>query len=525
MDTSVGASSVTGAEGPGSRPRRLAIQPAVFWPSAALTIGFVCAGAAFPAHTQRLFSAALGQIAERFGWFYVLAVALFLGFVGWLAQSRYGDIRLGADDSTPEFSTATWFAMLFSAGMGIGIVFFGVAEPIMHFERPPSAPPRTPEAASQSMAIAFFHWGPHAWAIYVSLGIALAYFSHRKGLPLAIRSALYPLLGERIHGPAGHVVDILAVLGTLFGLATSLGLGAVQINAGLWHVLGIEQSRSTQTLVIALITIAATLSLVSGVARGMRMLSELNMLLAGVLLLFVFVTGPTLFLLNAFADNVGNYLRGFIPRTFQTYPYADGDWHRSWTLFYWGWWISWAPFVGTFIARVSRGRTIRELVLFGLLAPSLVTFVWLTVFGNSALFLEMFGAGGIARSTMESVPTALYALLEQLPGTGISSALALVVVAIFFVTSSDSGSYVVDMLTSGGRSEPPTWQRVFWGTAEGAIAATLLYCGGLEGLRMAAICMGLPFCFVLVLVCLAFVRALREEVPVVLLARDRTECE
>jgi choline/glycine/proline betaine transport protein len=483
----------------------------VFSLSAAFAILFVTAGAVFPSRTRQLFAAALDQIAERFGWLYVLSVAFFLGFVLWLALSRHGDIRLGDDASKPEFGTGSWFAMLFSAGMGIGIVFFGVAEPIMHWESPPLGVPRTREAAKQAMDITFFHWGPHAWAIYASLGLALAYFAHRKGLPLAIRSTLYPLLGERIHGAPGHAVDLLAVLGTLFGLATSLGLGAAQINAGLQHVFGIEQSTSTQMLLIAMITLAATASLASGIDRGIRVLSQLNVVLAGALLLFVLAAGPTLFLLNSFADNLGNYLRSFVPRTFSTYPFTDGHWHRDWTLFYWGWWISWAPFVGTFIARVSRGRTIREFVLYVLFVPSLVTFAWLTVFGNSALFIEMFGGGGIARAVTESTPTALFALLEHLPWSGLTSTLAVVVIACFFITSSDSGSFVVDMLTSGGHADPPIWQRVFWGFAEGAIAAALLYAGGLEGLKTAAICMGLPFCVVLIVVCFALVKALRGE--------------
>jgi choline/glycine/proline betaine transport protein len=490
------------------------MSPVVFSLSALFAIVFVGASALFPTQSGHVFSVALEQISARFGWLYILSVAFFLAFALWIAQSRYGDIRLGSDDSKPELGTGSWFAMLFSAGMGIGIVFFGVAEPIMHFESPPLGAARTREAAKQAMGITFFHWGPHAWAIYASLGLALAYFAHRKGLPLAVRSALYPLLGERIHGAAGHAVDVLAVLGTLFGLATSLGLGAAQINAGLAHVFGVEQSVPTQMLLIALITAAATASLVSGVHRGMRVLSELNMLLAGLLLLFVFAAGPTLFLLNSFADNLGNYLRSFVPRTFSTYPFTDGRWHRDWTLFYWGWWISWAPFVGMFIARISRGRTIREFVLYVLFAPSLVTFVWLTVFGDSALFVEMLGDGGIARAVTESTPTAIYALLEQLPLAEVTSVLTVVVVTLFFVTSSDSGSFVVDMLTSGGHADPPVWQRVFWGVAEGAIAATLLQAGGLDGLKAAAICTGLPFCVVLIAVCLSLVKALRAEATI-----------
>jgi choline/glycine/proline betaine transport protein len=507
MATSPGASSTSDAERPRSAP---ALTP-VFFVAAVGALGFVAAAGASPGGVQQLFEAALAWIATRFGWFYTLSVAFFLGFVIWLALSRHGDVRLGPDDARPEFGTLSWFAMLFSAGMGIGIVFFGVAEPILHFEAPPIGDPRSHDAAQRAMNIALFHWGPHAWAIYATLGLALAYFGHRKGMPFSVRSALHPLLGERIHGAPGHVVDLLAVFGTLFGLATSLGLGATQIGAGFQEVFGVKQSPAGQIAIIAAVTLAATLSLVSGLRHGIRRLSELNLLLSATLLAFVFLAGPTLFLLDSFADNIGSYLRSFIPRTFGTYPLTDGTWHRRWTLFYWGWWISWAPFVGTFIARISRGRTVREFVLYVLLVPTVVTFVWFTVFGSSALHIELFGGGGIAAAVQEDTATSVYALLRHLPVASVTSVLTVVVVISFFVTSSDSGSFVVDMLTSGGHPNPPVWQRVFWALMEGAIAAALLLAGGLEGLRAAAIVTGLPFCVILLLVCFGLVRALGTE--------------
>jgi choline/glycine/proline betaine transport protein len=494
-----------------ARIPRLAVNPVVFFVSAGTILAFVVGAVIAPKRVQALFSAVLDFIATNFGWFYVLSVAAFLGFALWLIVSPFGRIRLGDDDSRPDFSNLAWFSMLFSAGMGIGIVFFGVAEPMMHFVAPPTGVGRTGEAAKLAMNITFFHWGPHAWAIYIVLGLSLAYFSFRKKLPLAVRSALYPILGERIHGSAGHLVDILAVFGTLFGLATSLGFGAMQINAGLHHLFGVALSTNVQVVIIAVVTLAATVSLVSGLDRGIRILSEINLALAGLLMVVVFALGPTLFLLDSFADNIGLYLKSFIPRTFRTDPIVGNDWQKSWTLFYWGWWISWAPFVGMFIARISRGRTIREFVLGVLLAPTLVTFLWLTVFGDTALWMELFGGGGVSAAVEDNVATAIYAVLERLPLSGITSFLAALVVVLFFVTSSESGSFVVDMLTSGGHHDPPIWQRVFWAFTEGAIAAALLLAGGLDGLRSAAICTGLPFAVVLLLVAVSLYKALRAD--------------
>jgi choline/glycine/proline betaine transport protein len=492
--------------------RRLAAHPVVFPVSAVAITAFVIGSIAAPRRAEAAFSRVLDAIATNFGWLYVLSVAAFLGFCLYLFVSPYGDIRLGDDDDEPEFSRGSWFAMLFSAGMGIGVVFFGVAEPIMHFTAPPVGAPGTREAAQRAMEITFFHWGPHAWAIYIVLGLALAYFSFRKKLPLAVRSALYPLIGDRIYGPIGNVVDTIAVFGTVFGLATSLGFGAMQINAGLDHLFGVSMSLNAQLVIIAVVTLAATTSLVTGLDKGIRILSEVNIGLAALLMVFVFVAGPTLFLLDSFADNLGRYLKSFVPRTFWRDSMGDSDWQKSWTLFYWGWWISWAPFVGTFIARISRGRTVREFVAGVLVVPTFVTFMWLTVFGDTALHMELFGQPGIAKAVSDSVPTAVFALLERLPFGNVASLVAAVVVALFFVTSSDSGSFVVDMLTSGGNPNPPIWQRVFWALTEGCVAAALLIAGGLKGLQSAAISTGLPFCVVLLFICLSLIRAFQGEI-------------
>jgi len=438
------------------------------------------------------------------------SVAVFLIFVIGLALSRYGQVKLGPDDAEPDYSYMTWFAMLFSAGMGIGLMFFGVAEPVIHFLEPPVGEGGTIEAARQSMTTTFFHWGIHAWAIYIVTGLALAYFSFRHGLPLTIRSALYPLLGERIHGPIGHTVDIFAVLGTMFGVATSLGLGVMQVNAGIDYLFDTGVSTGIQIALIAVITLLATGSVVAGLDKGIRRISELNLILALLLLLFVLFTGPTVFLMNALFQNIGDYVSSIADKTFQLYAYEPNPWISSWTLFYWGWWISWSPFVGMFIARVSRGRTIREFVIGVLLVPAGFTFLWLTVFGDTALHAALTDPGSsIVAMVQDNLPVALFALLDELPWSALMSLIATVLVITFFVTSSDSGSLVIDMLTSGGRNDTAVWQRVFWAVSEGLVAAVLLVAGGLTALQTAAIASALPFAIVMLFMCYGLLRGLQ----------------
>ncbi len=450
-------------------------------------------------------------IVGKFGWFYVFAVAVFIVFALGVAMSSMGSIRLGPDDSEPDFSTFSWFSMLFSAGMGIGIMFYGVAEPIMHYANPPVGPGETVGAARQAMELAFFHWGLHAWAIYAVMGLSLAYFGFRQGLPLTVRSALYPIIGDRIHGWMGHVVDIFAVLGTMFGVATSLGIGVMQVNAGLSYLFGIPQDTTVQVILITVITLMATTSVVSGINAGIRRLSEINLLLAVLLMLFVLVMGPTVFLLTATVQNTGAYLSDIVNKTFTLYAYQPNEWIGNWTLFYWGWWISWSPFVGMFIARVSRGRTIREFVIGVLLVPSAFTFLWFTVFGNTALELQMAGAADIVSAVNADVAVALFKFLENLPFASISMGLATILVVTFFVTSSDSGSLVIDIITSGGQEEPPVWQRIFWALTEGVVAALLLLAGGLVALQTAAITTGFPLGIILLLVSYGLFLALRRE--------------
>jgi choline/glycine/proline betaine transport protein len=395
-------------------------------------------------------------------------VALFLVFVVILAFSSAGAIKLGRDESTPEYSYGSWFAMLFSAGMGIGLMFFGVAEPLLHTIDPPVGDALTVEAARQAMRITFFHWGMHAWAIYSVVALALAYFAYRHGLPLAIRSALYPLIGERIHGPIGHAVDVFAVLGTLFGVATSLGLGVVQINAGLNELFGVPVAVGVQVILIVVITAIATLSVGLGLDAGIQRISVLNIVLAVVLVAFVLFAGPTVFLLQTLVQNTGMYLSNLVDMTFNLYAFEPTGWIGGWTLFYWAWWIAWSPFVGLFIARISRGRTIREFVLSVLLVPVGFTFVWMTVFGGTAIHMVLVqGITGLAEVVAIDEAVALFEFLRQLPLAGLTSVLATLLVVTFFVTSSDSGSLVVDMLTNGGHEASPTWQRVFWAVVEG----------------------------------------------------------
>ena len=484
----------------------------VFFISAGLIIAVCLYGALFSDHASLVFSDLQSWLLTNLGWLYMGSVAGFFMLVIYLAFSRFAHLRLGADDSEPEYSYGSWFAMLFSAGMGIGLMFFGVSEPMTHFLEPPVGEGGTIDAARNAMQVTFFHWGLHAWAIYIIIGLALAYFSFRHDLPLTLRSALYPVIGNKIYGKWGNAVDIFAILGTMFGVATSLGIGVMQVNAGLNYLFGLPVSIMVQVALIAAITCAATVSVVAGLDAGIRRLSELNLVLALLLMVFVLVAGPTVMLLSSLIQNIGMYLSGLVDMTFRIYAYEPNEWIGNWTLFYWAWWISWSPFVGMFIARISRGRTIREFILGVLLVPSGFTFLWLTIFGNSGLWLEMHEAGaGLATAVQTNMPTAIFVLLDQLPLTGITSALATMLIVTFFVTSSDSGSLVIDIISSGGAENPPVWQRIFWAVSEGAVAATLLVAGGLAALQTAAISSALPLIIVMFLVCYGLMKALHAE--------------
>jgi choline/glycine/proline betaine transport protein len=494
------------------------IRPTVFFPAAGIIIVFVLLGAVFADWFADVFASAQDFVNTTLGWFYILAVSIFLVFVIFLALSPYGRIRLGPDDARPDFSLFGWFSMMFSAGMGIGLLFFSVAEPISHFaiDAPPAttADLETAGAAREAMNVTFFHWGLHAWAIYIIVGLALCYFAYRKGLPLTVRSAFFPILGDRIRGPIGDAIDTLAIVGTLFGVATSLGLGVVQINAGLDYTAGVEPSRLIQLGLIAIITAVATISVILGLDKGIKRLSEGNLILSGGLVVFLLAVGPTVYILRAFVESTGYYLQNIVQTSMRTDMFTDPTWQGDWTLFYWGWWISWSPFVGMFIARVSRGRTVREFIGGVLLVPALLTFIFLTVFGQTALHMELFGDGGIVGATEESLDFALFAMLEELPFALITSIVAMIAIAGFFVTSSDSGSMVDDIHASGGNPSPQWPTRVFWAVAEGAVAGVLLMAGGetgVEAFQQASIMTGVPIAILLLIMCWTIFTALRAD--------------
>ena len=490
------------------------VNPYVFFASAGLVLLFVILGISIPHKMEVAFQAIQAFIIDQFGWFYILAVAIFLGFTLWLAFSRYSAIKLGPDDSEPDYSFSTWLAMLFSAGMGIGLMFFSVAEPMLHFIDPRTAEPRSIDAARRALNLSFFHYGLHAWAIYAVVGLSLGYMAHRQRLPLTIRSAFYPLIGDRINGFLGNAVDTFAIIGTLFGLATSLGFGAMQISAGLEHLGVFPATTTSQLILIAVVTALATLSVLSGLDRGIKRLSELNLGLGLLLMFFVFVLGPTAFLMSSFVQTIGLYLQNLIGTTFRTDAFIGTEWQSSWTMFYWGWWIAWSPFVGMFIARISRGRTIREFITGVLLMPTLLSFIWFSIFGNTALHIELFGPGGIAAAVEENVAVALFVLLEQLPWPTLTSVLSMIVIATFFVTSADSGALVIDIMSANGALDTPTKQRFFWSVIIGVIAGVLLVSGGLLAFQTAIIAMALPFCAIILLMCYSLLTGLRAEAGV-----------
>lgn len=494
---------------------RMKINPPVFYTSALLILLVVGFSALFP----ELANDKLGHLQENLftnaSWFYILAVALVLLSVTYLGLSRFGQIKLGPDHARPHFSYFAWFAMLFSAGMGIGLMFFGVAEPVMHYLMPPTGEAQTIEAAKEAMRLTFFHWGLHAWAIYAIVALILAFFSYRHGLPLTLRSALYPIIGDRIHGPIGHAVDIFAVMGTVFGVATSLGFGVLQVNAGLNHLFNVPINPTIQVILIVVITGLATISVVSGLEKGIRFLSELNLGLAVILLLLVITLGPTVLILKSFVENTGGYLSEIVSKTFNLYAYEpkSSDWLGGWTLLYWGWWLSWSPFVGMFIARISRGRTIREFVVGVLFVPAGFTLLWMTVFGNTAIHLiKDKGAEALANIVQQDVSLALFEFLNYFPFSSVLSFFAMLMVVVFFVTSADSGAMVVDTLASGGDSETPVWQRIFWAGLMGVSAITLLLAGGLTALQTVTIASALPFSMVLLASIYGLIKALRVDV-------------
>ncbi len=481
----------------------------VFSVSAILILGFIILGATFSETAGAIFSSTQDWLAGTFGWAMIILVNLLLVAVVYLAFGRFGDIRLGRMTETPQYDLFSWTSMLFSAGIGIGLIYWGAAEPLYHYFAPPVGTAETEEAARQAMTISFLHWGFHAWAIYAIVALSLAYFHFRKGLPLTIRSALYPLLGDRIFGFWGDVVDILAVFGTMFGIVTSLGLGAMQINSGLGEVFGIPQSTTVQIIVIAVITAMATLSVVAGLDGGIKRLSNINILLSILFLIFILIVGPTLFIFDTFVQSYGAYVRDLVSWGTWAEAWTDGGtWQNSWTIFYWAWWVSWAPFVGVFVARISRGRTIREFLIGVMLIPASIMFFWFCAFGGTALSISLGGDPTLVEATKNSYGDAMFALLDYFPASDLTSGFAIVLIVMWFVTSSDSGSFVIDMLTAGGDPDPPKVQRIFWAVTEGAVASVLLLAGGLSALQAAAVIAGFPFAIVVLLILIGLFKAL-----------------
>jgi len=505
----------------GARIGKGMVAPAVFWPSLIAIVAVVAFAVIAPETTDKVFNGMNDWIVANLGWWYMLVVGVFVVVAIGIGVSKYGKIRLGRDDEKPEFGLMSWFAMLFAAGMGIGLVFYSVGEPLSYATTDPKPgwEGTGSDLAGNAMAQTFLHWGLHPWAIYAIVGLAVGYAIHRRGRPVSIRWALEPLLGDRVKGWMGDVIDILAVFGTLFGIATSLGLGVQQISTGMASM-GVVDEASNVLLVILIvvITFLATLSVVSGVGAGIKWLSNINLSLAGLLLISVLLLGPTIFLFQNLVEALGIYLGDVMQMTFDVGAYQRGDgassWFSGWTIFYWGWWIAWSPFVGVFIARISRGRTIREFITGVLLVPSIVGFLWFSVLGGTGLYEQFFGGVDIVSQNVDAdgnlvVESAIFDALGNLPLGSIFSVIAIFLVAIFFITSSDSGSLVIDMLASGGHPNPPIWSRVTFAVLEGAVAAALLLAGGLVALQSAALATALPFSVVILGMCWANIRALR----------------
>ncbi len=484
----------------------------VFIFSLLIVLLLVLIGAISPDFLDSLSSSLHGSIIRNFGWTYLMTAFLFLIFSLFIAFSRYGSIKLGNDHEKPRFSYFGWFSMLFAAGMGIGLIFWGVAEPMSHYLNPPPyITPSSPQSARFAMRYSFFHWGIHPWAVYIVMSLSIAYFSFRRGMPPLISSCFYPLLGEKIFGVAGYIIDIFAVFATVFGIVTSLGIGALQINTGLASVLPFEASFTSTLIIIAVVTVLFMISSMTGLDRGIQILSKANVMLAIMILLFMLLVGPTNMALNVFISTFADYASSLFTMSLSTNPFRGLQWTQNWTLFYWAWWISWSPFVGLFVASISRGRTIREFVSGALMVPTLLTFVWFSVFGGAAFHLELNQDAHIAATVAQDVSTGLFKLYSYYPLSDVLTMLTVVLLVVFFVTSADSATFVLGMMTSGGQENPPANKKLVWGLTVSVTAAILLFTGGLEGLQRMAIAAALPFTGIMLLLCLCLLRGMRYE--------------
>ncbi len=494
----------------------LDIHNPVFGISAGLITIFVIAALIFPAESNAVLGGAKSWAITNFDWLFMIAGNIFVLFCLAMIVLPVGKIRLGGDQAKPEYSRISWLSMLFAAGMGIGLIFWSVAEPLAYYTNwygtPLNAAANTPEGAKMALGATMYHWGLHPWAIYGVLGLALAFFTYNKGLPLTVRSAFYPILGNRVWGPIGHTIDILAVFATMFGLATSLGLGAQQASAGLSYLFGFENNITTQIVVIAVITAIALLSVYRGMDGGIKLLSGINMAIAVALMLFVIIAGSITGFFGNLGLVAGSYAENFVSLS-NWIGREDESWMHGWTVFFWAWWISWSPFVGTFIARISKGRTVREFMIAVLLIPTVMSAVWMAAFGGNALDQAQAKVGELANGVGD-VSLTIYHMLANLPMSEITSALAIILVMVFFITSSDSGSLVIDSITAGGKLDSPVAQRIFWAIIQGLIASVLLIGGGseaLSALQAGSIAVGLPFTIILLLICVSLYKGLQQE--------------
>lgn len=477
------------------------VYPSVFYPSLVIILGFVALSILGGESVKLFFSASSQWITSQTGWMFILGVNIFIIFSLWLAFGKFGSYRIGGDKAKVEFSLFSWFSMLFSAGMGIGLLYFSVSEPIEHFAKPPLAQNSSADLAVQALDFTFLHYGLHAWAIYCIVGLAIAYFAFNKNLPFSLRSIFYPIFGDKIKGIYGDLIDIIAVVATLFGLATSLGFGARQIATGLNYLFGVDPGTNTQIGIILFITLIATISVVTGLKKGVKFLSRMNLILALIFLLFVLFLSDTIKVFSIFIESTGMYFQRFIEIGTWSSAFMSSDWQNNWTVFYWAWWIAWSPFVGMFIARISKGRTFKEFVLGVLLVPTFMTLFWISVFGGSALLLEINTPGSISSFVLLDSSTSLFVFLKQFPLYQFTSLIGILMVSVFFVTSSDSGSLVIDSITSGGKLNAPVGQRILWALIEGAVAIALLVGGGLKAMQTMSVTTGILFLFVIFTIC------------------------
>ncbi|HJF74701.1 BCCT family transporter [Gallibacterium anatis] len=482
----------------------------IFLPSLLFILLVTGLGIVVPETTQKLLNGIKNNIFDNFSWFYVVAVSMFILFLLLLCASSLGDIKLGTENEEPEYPFMSWMAMLFAAGMGIGLMYFGVAEPISHYVAPLAENASHTEKVENALLLSFFHWGIHAWAIYAVIGLTLAYFSFRYKLPLTIRSGFYPILKHRVSGFWGHLIDIIALCSTVFGVTTTLGYGAMQLDAGL-HAVGWMDDRSLTTLsvIIVVVMTLAAISAITGVAKGVRRLSEINLGMAILLMIFVLIAGPTIYLFSNFSENIGNYLSNFIELSFRTFANEPEkkSWFNGWTVLYWAWWVSWAPFVGLFIAKISKGRSIREFILGVLFVPSLFNALWMTIFGDTAIWADQQSQGALS-ALSDNTEALLFAFFEQLPGSTVASLIAMLIIALFFVTSADSGIYVINNIASQGKDKAPAWQSVFWAVLLASLAIALLRSGGLAALQTMTLIIALPFTLIMLFLCLGLWRGL-----------------